>query len=231
MPKFLSRAEMYRTLQRELPEKVYPDGAPSGYYSTADMDSIADVACTGYANLQRVYENYWPQTADEKIADWEMLAFARLLDASLTLAQRRDRIVTKIRSRKGLTINDMKEVVLGIIGSTKLVDISEWGCSSGGWMIGISQLGIETILNGQRLVDATGENLCEKTWTDFGKTEAEWLEMREEAYTYQVNIYDYTLTQAEYDEIDAALSETEPARSQHIILSGLNSADMLGGTT
>lgn len=229
MPKFLSRAELYRILQRELPPDAYPDGAPSGYYSTADMDSIADGAATGYANLERVYDNYWPQTADERILDWEITAFGRFLDASLTLAERRDRVVTKIRSRKGLTIQDMIDTVQGIIGSDKLVDIAEWGCTTGGWMLDYSQLDIETYLNGERLVDATGEGLCDANPADFGKTEEEWQEMRTEAYTYQVNVYGYVLTAKEYNEVDLALTEAEPARSQHFIFDGLNPEDMING--
>ena len=85
MAKFLSRDEVYRLLQRELPEGVYPDGAPSSYYSTADIDSVASVASTGYANLQRIYDNYWPQSADEFLSTWEITVFAKNLSASLTL--------------------------------------------------------------------------------------------------------------------------------------------------
>lgn len=227
MPRFLTRDEIYRILQRELPPKVYPDGAPEKFYSTADMDSVAKVSSETYDNLQTIYDNYWPMTAVDTIADWEILAFGRRLDPSYTLAERQDRCTVKIRSRKGLTIQDMIDVVQSVIGSDKLVDISEWGCSTGGWMINESQLGIETILNGQRLIDATGADLCSKTYTDFGKTQAEWIEMQTEAYTYQVNIYDYTLTAVQAAEIELALSETEPARCRHIIVDGLDSNDML----
>lgn len=230
MPIFLNREQVYRLLQRELPVGVYPDGAPSAYFSTADMDSVAAVAATGYANLERIYENNWPMTADERIADWEVTAFGYRLAASLTLQERQDRVTEKIRSRKGLTITDMISVVKTIIGPDKLVDIAEWGCSSGGWMIGVSQLGIETYLNGfpSRLT-VTGPLICEADPATYGYTEAEWQQMRTEAYTYQVNIYDYTLTQAEYDAIDEALAIAEPARSGHVIVSGLDPNDMIDG--
>lgn len=229
MPKFLDRSEVYRILQRELPEKVYPDGPPSAFYSTADMDSVADVAATGYANLERIYENFWPQTADERSADWEIFAFGKPLDSSLPLSLRRDRTVTKIRSRKGITKQDMKDVVIGIIGSDKQVEVIEWGCGDGGWVLDVSLLDISTILNGQNLVDATGPLLCEADPAEFGKTPEEWAEMQEEAYTYQVNIYGYTLTELEFAEVDAALTEAEPARSRHVILSGLDPDDALEG--
>ena len=122
----------------------------------------------------------------------------------------------------------MIEVVKGIIGSDKLVDISEWGCSSGGWMISVSQLDIETILNGQNLVDVTGISPCADPAT-YGKTPEEWAEMQQEAYTYQVNIYGYTLTDSEREEIDIALTIAEPARSGHTIVDGLDPDDMLAG--
>lgn len=226
---FLTRQEVYRILQRELPEGVYPDGAPNKFYSTADMDSIADVAATGYANLSVIYDNFFPQSATVKLGDWEEFVLGRRLTAALTIQQRRERVLAKIRSRRGITKQDMVDVVLGIIGLDKIVDISEWGCSTGGWLIGVSQLGIETIFSGQNLVDATGPFLCQQDPSDFGKTPEEWLEMRTEAYTYQVNIYGYTLSSLERQEINAALDEAEPARSNRVIVDGLDPNDILEG--
>jgi len=231
MPKFLTRQEVYRGLQRELPPDAYPDGAPSAFFSTAENDSIAYVAADAYSNASAIYANMFPQTATEEISNWEIAVFGRPLDTALSLSERRDRVLTRVRGRKGLTINDMISIVQSVIGSDKLVDISEWGCATGGWMIGISQLGIETILNGARLTDATGADLCAKDPSDFGKTEEEWAIMQEEAYTYQVNVYGYTLTATELAEVNAQLNEFEPARSQHVIVDGLDPNDMLGGAT
>lgn len=232
MPKFLTQPELYRLLQRELPDGVYPDGEPQKFYSTTDMDAVASVAATGYANLERIYDNYWPQHSDERIAAWEFIAFAKLLPASLTLQQRRDRIVTKIRARKGIRKQDMIDTVKGIIGSDKLVDLIGWGCSSGGWMIGVSQLGISTYLNmfpGR--LGVVGSDICEKTAAELGLTEQQLLDMKEEAYTYEIRIYGYTLTAAERTEIDLTLLEVEAARDNHVITDGLDPADTLDGDT
>lgn len=229
MPDFLDRQRLYRALQRELPEDVYPDGAPSGFYSTADMDSVADCAATGYANLERVYENYFPQDADERIDAWEVKAFGYNLPASLTLQERRDRVVAKLRARNGISKPDIVDVVKSIIGTDKTVEIREWGCADGGWMLDISQLDIETILNGQNLVDATGALLCEGPPSAYGKTDAEWAEMQEEAYTYDVLIYGYTLSAAERRTLDETLDAAEPARSTHHILDGLEPPDLING--
>lgn len=231
MPLFLTRAQVYRMLQRELPEGVYPDGAEDKFFSTADMAAVADVAATGYGNLERIYANYFPQTADERIADWEITAFGYNLEAALTLDERRDRVVQKIRARKGIRKSDMKDYVLSIIGSDKTVEISEWGCSDGGWIINESQLDIETILNGARLTDVTGPLICEADPAAYGKTPEEWAIMQEEAYTFEVLIYGYTLTPAERNAIEFALTAGEPARSTHVISDGLNPDDMIDGDT
>ena len=227
MPKFLSREEVYRLLQRELPEAAYPDGAPSAFYSTADMDSIAGTVADAYTNLTKIYNNYFPQTADEKINDWEITAFGVLQDASLSLSQRQDRVTAKIRSRKGLTKTDMLQTVQSVIGTDKIIEVVEWGCGDGGWMLDVSLLSYSTILNGIRLTLATGPDLCEQDPADYGLTEQQWIDMQTEAYTYEVKIYGYTLSQEEYNEIDAALKVAEPARSNHVITSGLDPDDSL----
>ncbi len=234
MAKFLTREEVYRMLQRELPEGVYPDGAPSAYYSTADMDSVAQVASTAYENLERIYDNFFPQTADEKLSDWETAVFGKRLPASLSIEERRDRVLTKIRARKGLRKSDIKAEVHAVIGSDKVVDIIEWGDHTGGWMLDWSTLDIGTYLNGQALSDVTPflfpeGDLCEGDPSDFGKTEDEWLEMREDAYTYEVLIYDYTPTADELADINEKLNVAEPARANRIITSGLDGTNYSEG--
>lgn len=219
MAKFLTRYECYRMLQRELPEGVYPDGNPEKYYSTADQDSVADVMATGYANLERIYLNYWPQTAEEKLTDWEITAFGQPLDANLSLADRRNRVVAKLRARKGITKKDMKDAVQSIIGSDKDVVIVEWGCPGGEfgtWQIGVSLLGYNTYLGGYNMLLITGKDACANP-LPYGVSKEEWDGMKRQAYTYEVKIFGYTLSTAERLAIDSALSAAEPARSSHVI--------------
>jgi len=125
MPKFLSRKEVYRLLQRESPEDVYPDGAPSAYYSTAEMDAVASGIADTYENMRLIYENNFPISATGRISDWEITAFGKRLPASLTLSERQDRVEQKVRARKGLTVSDMKDIVKSVIGTDKLVEIAE----------------------------------------------------------------------------------------------------------
>lgn len=220
MPLYLTQQQIYRMLQRELPEDVYPDGSPNSSYSTADMDSIAAVAASGYENLSRIYDNYWPQTADEKIADWEIMVYGQTLDNNLTLEERRDRVIQKLRTRKGITRSDILETIYSVIGSDKTVELNVWGCSrneNGAWVLGEDLLGVGTILGNYNQYRARGEHLCSADPADFGLTEEEWLGMRREAYTYEVKIIGYALTMVERKALDEALSAAEPARSAHVI--------------
>lgn len=220
MAKFLTREECYRMLQRELPEGVYPDGPPAKYYSTADQDSVADVMATGYTNLSRIYANYWPQTADEKLTDWEITAFGQPLAANLTLAERQNRVVAKLRARKGITKKDMKDAVQSIIGTDKDVVIVEWGCPGGEfgtWQIGVSLLGFNTYLGGYNMLQITGRDACYSNFASYGVTQQEWDGMKIQAYTFEVKIFGYTLSAAERLAIDSTLTAAEPARSAHVI--------------
>jgi hypothetical protein len=97
-------------------------------------------------------------------------------------------------------------------------------------MIGISQLGIETYLNGfPSRSSITGPNLCSINPSDYGLTPEQWQEIRDDAYTYEVRIYGYTLSENERNEIDIDLSTFEPRRSSHAIVDGLDPNDMIDG--
>lgn len=234
MPKFLSASEVYRILQRELPEAVYPDGVASAYFSTADMAAVGDVVATGYANQQRIYDNYWPATADERITDWEIKAFGKTLPISVSLADRRDLVAQKIRARKGLTKQDMIDITLSVIGTDKTVEAIEWGCGGSGeggtWIIGVSLLGVDTYLGGSASIQrATGPMLCEQGPEDFGLTQEEWDSIRAQAYTYEIRVYGYTLTDEQMIELDQQLSTYEPARSRHFISDGLDPINIIDG--
>lgn len=229
MPYFLTRNDIYRMIQRELPRDAYPDGPPTAFYSTADSDATAAVFRSMYSNNERIYDNFFPQSADEKISDWEILVFGKNLDSSLSIAERQDRVIQKLRTRRRTTPQDIRATVASVIGTDKDFEVIEWGCGGGAWILDVSLLEISTILNGNNRLGLTGPDLCGKTAADFGLTEEEFLAMREEAYTYEVKIYSYTLTAAEREALDEALLEAEPARSKHIITDGLDPADKLSG--
>lgn len=229
---FLDVSQVYRLLQRELPEGAYPDGAPSGYYSTASIYSKATLIEAAYENLELIYNNFFPQTATEKLLDWEQKAFGEFLDSSLSIAERRDRVIAKLRKRPGITKADMLAIVYSVIGSDKIVEIINWGCGEGGWSLGVSQLGINTYLNPARLSDVTAflypaGDFCDEDKSQFGKTDEEWALMQETAYTFEILIYDYTLTALELAKLNTELYKGAPARSAYVITDGLDSADMI----
>lgn len=228
MPTFLSRDQVYRLLQRELPDDVYPDGAPSAFFSTADNAAIADVAATAYGNLNQIYLNEFPQTCDdESIGQWEIKVFGYNNDATLGLAVRQALVLQKIRTRLGLTIGDMLGIVLSIIGNDKIVEIAPWGMPYGSWILDDNQLGITTILGSGPRLESANPFACDLGPAAFGLTADEWAGIQDDAYTYSVLIYGYTPTALELTKIDQQLTIYEPARSTHKIFSGLNPSDRI----
>lgn len=228
MPLFLTQNQIYRIIQRELPESVYPDGPASAFYSTADSDATAKVFADAYVNDEDIYDNYFPNYATDRQSDFELLYLGQPLDASLPIQDRRDRVIAKIRSQRRTTPADIIATVYTIIDSSIPVQIAEWGCGCDGWVLDVSELDISTILNEFNNLNLVGPDLCTKDASDFGLTEQEFLDYRKEAYFYEVRIYGYTLTEDESLALEQALLAAEPARSQHQVVDGLDPADMLG---
>lgn len=231
MPIFLTQDDVYRLLQREMPpDDVYPDGAPSAFFSTADQYAFAGRIGDAYSNLGGIYKNYSPVTADKNLSDFEFLLFGYTLDSSLTIDQRRTRVLAKLRQRRRTTPGDLLKTVYTIIDSSILVEIAEWCEGDTGWVLDQSQLDISTILNEFNNLSRTGPNLCQLVASDFGLTTDEFARLQAQAYTYEIRIYGYTLTADERFRIDAALTSAEPARSQHLIIDGLNPNDAISGS-
>jgi hypothetical protein len=243
MSKFLSADELYRLIQRELPEGVYPDGPPAGYFSTADSFAAASGLAKTYSNLQRVYDNYFPQFADERIEDWEVKVFGEMQVG--TLADRRERVIQKIRSEPSLSLWEMLLTALSYVTPGTYVQVVEYGCPESpayGWKLGVSKLGSETVLGGGYDVVGGygGQDICEKilennwvlgrsklgTETILGGTytNEQVALARFRAYTFEVRIFSEVLTSTAWAQLDATLKAQEPARSQHLIFDGLSLA-------
>lgn len=232
MPKFLVKQELYRLIQRELPEDVYPDsGDASKFKSTASVMAKAKVFESVYTNQSRIYANFFPQSADENIGDWEDKIFGFQNDSSVDLQQRRDAIISKIRTRRRVTPSDIKAIVYQVVPADTKVEIVEWNCGGGGWILDVSMLDVSTILNaGNGLKFPPGTNLCDKTAADWGMSQEDFTDYQNQAYTYSVQIYNYTLTSDQRDQLEKLLSSGEPARSAHKIVDGLDyDTQALGG--
>lgn len=243
MPKFLNREELYRLIQRELPENAYPDGAPSAFFSTADSDSTADVAATGYSTLERIYDNYFPQSANEKIDDWEIFVFGKIINSNLTLSERQEKVVVKLRERKDMSLWTMLVGVLEFLPFGTSVQIFEQ-CDTfdNCWKLSVSKLGNGTFLGcTHRIILNSFDAYCHPSfyyWTlgvsklgvntrlapkkvsfDPNKLSSRaWHRQQFKAYGYGVYVFEHTLTMEERDNISSFLNAQAPARSSFYIV-------------
>lgn len=232
MPKFLVKDELYRLFQRELPEDVYLDGPATAGYSTSSSYSKATVLERVYSNLQRIYDNYFPGYADERQEDWEIKVFGAKLDATLTLAERRARVIAKLQKQPTITLWEILTLVSGYVPEGTFVQVVENGCSGGPWRLSVSKLGVDTalginpynvpygsecsslvrdgwILGLSRLgVDTalTGS----KNWNDVALTQLQ-------AYGYQIRIFNYALAGDTLQQMFQEIAKAEPARSGRIM--------------
>lgn len=239
---FLDAQDAYRLMQRELPEGVYADGSPSAHYTTASVYAKAKTIETAYNNMNRIYQNMFPQSADEKIFDWEVKVFGKVQDSTLSLAERQNNLVLKLRSRPGINRAAIADIVVSVVGPDILFSIIDWNCGGapgqggeGAWLLGESQLGINTYINGARMSDVTpflfpDGDFCSTDHAPFGKTDQEWALMQEQAFTYEVIFYGYTLTADQRSKLDELLQIGEPARSQHYITDNADINDLPGGS-
>lgn len=226
MAKFLSRQEVYRIIQRELPPECYPDGPPSAFWATADSDSFAQCVASFYANMERIYENQFPQTADERQVDWEIKVFGSPITGSFTLEQRREKVLSKLRLRPTLNPADMEDLVASFIGEKN--DPYDWeyiewtdanDLASGDtfcWSIGMSQLGYDTYLTGTQQA-VHGDDACDYAASDLYLTDTQLLTIREGANTIELRIYDDELDPTVKTALQAALDRFGRASRDHII--------------
>lgn len=231
MPKFLNASELYRLIQRELPEDAYPDGPPNAFLSTAESYAEAKVFESAYSNLSRIYENYFVQSADEKLSDFEIKYFGQYIGQNLSIEDRRSKILAKVRSPIGLTKAEMRLITSQVVPMGTDFEVVEWGCEDYGWVLDESQLEISTVLNGGPSWMTSGADACSKSAADFGISEDDLEDIQEMAYTYEIRIYGTTLDPKIKSKLDSALLAGEPARSRHIISDGLSAADKIEGTT
>lgn len=219
MPTFLSREQIYRVLQRELPEGVYPDGPPSAFFSTADNDSIAGIAASGYQNLSVAYDNYFPQLAVEKLSDWEIAVFGAVSSSLLTVLERQQRILEKLRAQLDISWGSILSQIQEIFDAAGLeFDLVTWCGSVGGggaWDLEFSQLDVDTYLSFMDPI-RTAFLDCSLDYASIGLTADQLAAAQRTAYTYEVRVIGHADASFLAD-LDAILTAIEPARSTHYI--------------
>jgi hypothetical protein len=236
VPKFLNQPEAYRLLQRENPPNVYPDGGPADFLSTAENDSVAKTVASVYANMERAWINLFVQLTEESIGEWEVAVFGRTISGGLTLQERRDRLLGKIRALPTISLWDVLVLVNSYVPDGVYVGIVENGSVGAGspsfpvWSLGVSLLGVNTFLGGISISRLTGPSagavfgpewpfpLTDGTYLDPTLTEEGALQIRAQQYSYTVKIYGYTLPADVLAALELALAEAEPARSNHNIV-------------
>lgn len=245
MAKFLTRDKIYRIIQRELPEDAYPDGAPSGTFSTADSDSTADVVATGYANLERIYANYFPQTADEYIDKWIKKMFIGVsFDTSVSLQDKRDRVIAKIRKQPTITLWEVLKIVAGYVPPGTFVQIAERNCGTDGfWQLGVSKLGRNTTLGYDQTFSDLGiasdqwcSAVADRGWrlgksklgVDTTLNKYSYMDImgpQMRAFSYEIRVFGYEITGTSLQQMLREVGDTEPARSVYVLRQNLNLAD------
>lgn len=225
MPTFLTRAQVYRMLQRELPEGVYPDGPATAFFSTADNDAIAGIAASGYSNLSIVYDNYFPQLAVEKLSDWEMAVFGAVATSALTVLERQQRVLQQLRAQFSISYASILSQIEEIFEAAGLeFDLVNWNGGQGGngekfgggaWDLEFSALDADTYLSPMDPVRSGGMD-CSLDYLAHGLTAAQLQAIQETAYTYEVRIIGHADASFLAD-LDATLKRIEPARSTHYI--------------
>lgn len=226
MPKFLTREEVFEMIGRELPEDVYAEGPATAFFTKADDGALSVVVESAYANLQKIYNNYFPQTSSERLTDWEIKVFGETQSSTLTSAERKSRILAQLQSALTMSIPSLIKIVKGVIGNDKEIEIVEWGCDEGSWFLDESMLDIETILSGSlTLIFGQGMDPCTVTAEMLGVSQEDLDFTKQEAYTYEVRVFQYTMTTDERERLDKQLSIYEPARSGHVIVDGLTEDD------
>jgi hypothetical protein len=248
MATFLTREDLYRMLQRELPPAdVYPDGAPSGSFSTAENDSVALVASSAYFNLSRIEANNFILTANERMDDWVAKYFAKSFDPATPLETKRQRVIDKIRKQPTITLWEILKIVVSYLPEGIYGEVKESCGAESFWQLGVSMLGIDTILKGLLVFDLNpavevsdwcafisdpnriGWRLSEcKLGVDTFLSQYKYTDIAQiqfNAYGYEIRIFGYTMPPDDLENMLSDVIEAEPARSGRLVRQNLNLSD------
>lgn len=244
MAQFLTRNQIYRMLQRELPEGVYADGSPSAFFTTASVDAKAKTLETAYSNLQRIYENQFPQSADERIDDWLVKMFGTTL-GNLTLDEKRAKVIAKIRAQPRINLWEILTLVAGYLPEGKYVQIIEYcNQSQSAWVLDESALGLNTIFD--LPIKFADLGVPSDQWCQFvaglqwrlGEQQlgvntalapatlyVDVTNVQKQAFIYEIRIFEMALMGADLQSMEKEVIKAEPARSSHITRQNLLLSD------
>jgi uncharacterized protein YmfQ (DUF2313 family) len=215
MAKFLTQAEIYALLNRELPENVYYEGPPASSYAGAETHSSAKVLGELYATAGTIYNNMFPTTVAEQLNEWEVKCFGTTDASGKSTAERVGAILALLRSDVNLSTWDLlvgiASIAVGvyveIIQNNELYDRGSYDCRGEnadaiwgpGWTLG----------------DPLPENAFAEDY--ILNSQAQLLALRERAFGYIVKIYSTALTDRQKSDIEIFITKSEASRSDHVV--------------
>lgn len=251
---FLDRNTLYRVIQRELPEGAYPDGTPSGYFSTADSFATAMVLESLYKAASGTYLEMFPKTSVSRIDDWVFSTFGQFFDSTVDLDTKRARVLSKLQKIGSLSNWALLTLALSYVPQGTFVQIFH-PCGPFGlrndWQLGVSLLGFNTFLASktpaqigipQNVIDNMADNWCpfisnlhwrlgvDELGVETFLSPIAYVDIagfQADAYLYTVKIFNFGGPQLSSDALQALsndLSANEPARSSHRIVQNLDIA-------
>ncbi len=242
MPTFLTQSQVYDIINRELPEGLFAySPAPATFYVTSELHSYAKTISDTYDTMQHIYQNMFVTTSNEKIEAFEITYFGQRSAGALSTEERRARILAKIRSQAFVSLWDILTFVCSYVPAGTYVQILESNnpYGVGSWILGYSELGLNTILGDAGPQQLTGED-ADLVWTgdwqqgdpiptgvscDPDIVQATVTGIRNTAYSYEIRIFDYEITGDLLTNFEIDLAQIEPARSEHYLLQNLTLSD------
>lgn len=234
-PFFPDVEQILTILMGELPEGVYatdraddpnPDNRSN---SSSELRTQSQMLANLYANLETIYLDKFATTVTSTgIGSWEKDFFSAAQDQALGFATRQQNLIAKIRANGGISLPAIANVVHAILDPVGLTfDIlplsgQNNGTVYGAWILGLSELGLDTYLAQLDPLIGTGLGVgqtpldCSLNYAAAGLTAEQLLEIQATAYTYEVRIYG-TADANTLAVLDKQLTALEPARSTHII--------------
>lgn len=234
-PLFLNVEQILTILMQELPDGVYPtdradDPDPEKRSnSSSELRAHSMVLADAYLNLQGIFQDKFLTTVTPGgIAGWNKQLFLTPQDNSQPFATLKANAIAKRRANQGISLPAISTLIHGILDPLGVTfQIIPWsgqfnGTQYGAWILGYSQLGLDTILAGEDPLLGTGLGAgqtpldCSLNYAAAGLTAQDLANIQTTAYTYEVQIYG-TVSAAVLAQLDTQLTQSEPARSTHVI--------------
>jgi hypothetical protein len=158
-PFFPDVEQILTILMGELPDGVFAsdradDPNPDNRsYTSSELRAHAQMLANLYSNLETIYLDKFVTTVTPTgLASWEKDFFASAQDGSLPYATRQQNLLAKVRANGGISLPAIASVISGILTPVGLTfGIFPWngqynGTTYGAWILGFSELGLDTYL-------------------------------------------------------------------------------------